>query len=475
MSADEVRDERVGASGPVRTGPRHAAPRKPLFTRFHVPPGKAIALAAMPTAILMGLGLTPTLALADGNDQGTPSANSLTAEEYQACVEAMAGADKDASASPTPSATDGADEGEDDAKEPDPSASAGDAGKDADKDKNEPSSPSSSPSSSSSDSGSDDKDGEDAKDGKAADPAPSPSASQGQEAAGASAAQPSPSESEKGGLLDGIGDALEDFFTGGKKADEESPGPTPTPSASQNAGDAASGPVKETTDKVTGTVKDTVDGVTDGVTDGASKAAEDTKGTVDEAAEKAKEAEEKAEEEAEDATASADPSPSESSTTDPEDCPAATDDVGGVDNTLAVPEDPWYLEASSLTLKGASYKGIVEVRTASGATKKVLKYVISKGTDIGDLHQIVKDDTTGKTHHVQAAKGSTSTITDGDTVMYTESISGNLLGLIPITFDPEHPPPLDIPLIYFTKVKVVQAGQFGGTLHIPGLHQYVTD
>ena len=52
--------------------------------------------------------------------------------------------------------------------------------------------------------------------------------------------------------------------------------------------------------------------------------------------------------------------------------------------------------------------------------------------------------------------------------MYTESISGNLLGLIPVTFDPEHPPPLNIPLIYFTKVKVIQAGQFGGTLHRPG-------
>jgi hypothetical protein len=104
----------------------------------------------------------------------------------------------------------------------------------------------------------------------------------------------------------------------------------------------------------------------------------------------------------------------------------------------------------------------------------VLKYVISGGTDIGDLHQTVKDTQSGATHHVQAAKGSTSTIRDGDTVMYTESISGNLLGLIPVTFDPENPPPLDIPLIYFTKVTVKQAGQFGGTLHVPGLQQYIT-
>ncbi|MRT44896.1 hypothetical protein FGX00_03455, partial [Xylella fastidiosa subsp. multiplex] len=59
--------------------------------------------------------------------------------------------------------------------------------------------------------------------------------------------------------------------------------------------------------------------------------------------------------------------------------------------------------------------------------------------------------------------------------MYTESISGNLFGLIPITFTPGFPPPLNIPLIYFTNVKVVQAAQFGGTLHVPGMHVYTTD
>ncbi|QIP72746.1 hypothetical protein EZV63_25285 [Streptomyces sp. VN1] len=464
-------------SSRVRTGPRHAAPKKPLFTRFHMPAGKAIAIAAMPTAVLMGMGFTPTLALADGNDAAPPTSNSLTADEYKDCVAALEDAEKDPSESPSPSATDEADQdgkGENDGKEPGDSASG------ADKDE-----------SSSSDSGSDDKDdkGDTGNEGGASDkggesgadggsgPTPSPSESESsQEASGQDAAEPSPSESEKGGLLEGIGDALEGIFTGGKKA-EESASPAPTPSASQGAGDDASDAVKETTDKVAGTAKDTVEGATDA----ASKAAEDTKETVDEAAEAAKEAADKAKEDAEKAKEDAEdeatpsPTPSASGSTDADDCPVATDDEGGVDNKVPLPDDPWYLDASSLTLKGASYKGIVEVKTANGTTKKVLKYVISNGTDIGDLHQTVKDKQAGKTYHVQAAEGSTSTIRDGDTVFYTESISGNLLGLIPITFDPENPPPLDIPLIYFTKVKVVQAGQFGGTLHIPGLHQYITD
>ncbi|MFF8677143.1 hypothetical protein ACF07F_04445 [Streptomyces sp. NPDC015237] len=470
MPADEVTRGTDVESSRARTGPRHAAPKKPLFTRFHMPAGKAIAIAAMPTAVLMGMGFTPTLALADGNDAAPPS-NSLTADEYKDCVAALEDAEKDTSASPTPSpsATDGKTdekgdkEDEGDAKEPDASDSGADKGE-----------------SSSSDSGSDDKDGQGDEAGKddKSQPAPSPSASQSEESAGDDAPAPAPSESEgKGGLLDGIGDAIEGIFTGGKKAEETpSPEATPseTPSASEEAGDDASDTVKDTTDKVTDTAKDTVEGATDA----ASKAAEDTGKSVDEAAEKAKEEAEKAKEAAEkakeEAAASPTPSASESAGVDADDCPVATDDEGGVDNKVPLPDDPWYLNASSLLLKGASYKGVVEVRTANGTTKKVLKYVISNGTDIGDLHQTVKDKQAGKTHHVQAAEGSTSTIRDGETVMYTESISGNLLGLIPITFDPENPPPLDIPLIYFTKVTVVQAGQFGGTLHVPGLHQYVT-
>ncbi len=408
-----------------------------------MPAGKAIAMAAMPTAVLMGIGFTPTLALADEQ----PASNSLKADEYKDCLAALE--EDGASASPTPSpsasSSDDAstDEDQGEAAEPSPSASA-DTG----------SGSGSGSGDSSSDSGSDDD----------AEPTPSASASpskEGNSSSGDTAtASPSPSASDDGNVLEDIGDAITGIFTGGKKASEDA---SPTPSASPSASDGTdsadkdtSDAVKETTEKVTDTVDDTVKDTTDA----ASEAAEDTSKAVEEAAEEA-------------ADATATPSPSASSTTDPEDCPVATDEVGGVDNKVLVADKPWYLEASSLTLKGADYQGIVEVKTASGKTKKVLKYVVSGGTDIGDLHQLVKEN--DKTYHVQAAKGSTSTITGGDTVMYTESISGNLLGLVPVTFDPEHPPPLNIPLIYFTKVKITQAAQFGGTLHVPGMQQYVTD
>ncbi|MCX4622464.1 prolipoprotein diacylglyceryl transferase [Streptomyces albogriseolus] len=438
MPADEVTHGADVEASRARTGPRHAAPKKPLFTRFHMPAGKAIAIAAMPTAVLMGMGFTPTLAQAD--DQ--PSSRNLTADEFKECLEAIEKAEEgDASASPTPSAT-ASESASEDAEEPsaDPTGSAPaqeapDADEDADKG-----------SDSSPDSGSDDE----------AEPTPTPSATAGGQAADTEPA-PSPSETDKN-LLEQIGDAIEDVFTPGEKA-EETPSPSPSASASSSA------PAEETDENAEEAPQKPAEKA-------AGDVLEQTGDAVQDATEQAEEA---VEEETQEPEATASPSPSESSGIDLEDCPVATDAEGGVDNNVPLPDDPWFLNASSLLLKGADYKGIVEVRTANGTKKKVLKYVISDGTDIGDLHQTVKDPQTGKTYHVQAAKGSTSTIRDGDTVMYTESISGNLLGLIPVTFDPENPPPLNIPLIYFTKVTVQQAGQFGGTLHVPGLHQYVTD
>ncbi|MFJ3776643.1 hypothetical protein ACIPX0_33610 [Streptomyces sp. NPDC090075] len=453
MPADEVTHGTGVDESRVRTGPRHAAPKKPLFTRFHMPAGKAIATVAMPTAVLMGMGFTSTLALADSNNTSSPTSKSLTADEYKDCVSALESSSPSASASASDDATDSAT----------PSATASDDKKD---------STSSSDTSSSSDSGSDDA------------ATPTPSASKSSSTSGSSdssgssgssdsgsTASPSPSASESsssgGGLLDSIGDAISGILSGGTTTSTsssstatESATPSPSATSDSSSSDSSSSKDSSTSDKAKDTVSEAAKTVTDTVkdtTDTATKAADDaTKAAADAA------------------TDTASPSASASASSSADDCPVATDDESGVDNKVPVADDPWYLSASSLLLKSADYQGVVEVKTASGEKKKVLKYVISGGTDIGDLHQTVKDSLSGKTYHVQAASGSTSTIRDGDTVMYTESISGNLFGLIPITFDPDNPPPLNIPLIYFTNVKVVQAGQFGGTLHVPGMHVYTT-
>ncbi len=457
VSADEMRARGVPAAlAPQgRRGPRHAAPRKPLSARFHMPAGKAIALAAMPTAVLMGMGFTPTLAQADEQ----PKSRSLTADEYKDCLAALEDtedtedAEDGTTASAGPSAPAGdpaAPDEETPAAEPDPPASrgggpAGDPGTDADEGTDGGAGRSSS---SSSDAGSGERGGA----------APAGSGAFDERAGG-----PGPTPSETGrDALEELGDALKDFFTpkdrktGGATA---SPTPSATASAASGAAGEETGPPEETAGKPAETA-----GKPAGTGDGAAGEAEEEEPAA--AADDGATATPRA-------TASPNPSPSASATTDADDCPVATDAEGGVDNRIPLPEDPWFLNASSLLLTGADYQGVVEVRTASGRTKKVLKYVVSQGTDIGDLHQTVEDKQSGTTHHVRAARGSTSTIRDGETVMYTESISGKLLGLIQVTFDPENPPPLNIPLVYFTDVTVQQAGQFGGTLHIPGLRQYV--
>ncbi|MFF8724878.1 hypothetical protein ACF073_00125 [Streptomyces sp. NPDC015171] len=469
MPADEVtRGTDVDVSR-ARTGPRHAAPRKPLFTRFHMPAGKAIASVAMPTAVLMGMGFTSTLALADNNGSPSPStsAKSLTADEYKDCVKALDDAGDPSSSpspsesqstpadTPTPSSTGTAD-AEDGHGTEDTAGSGGTSSPDSgsgDESAPEPTA-TSGPGSAGSDSGS-----------------PEPGS-------GGATDTPAPSATEKSGgdILGQIGDTIGDILTGGRNKDSGTGSATPAPSASPSssatdtpAGGGTAGKAgKDSGTGASDTVEDTVKKATDKAGDKVTDKARDAAGT---AAGKAGDAAGKAG----DATDPATPSPSASDSASAEDCPAATDDEGGVDNKVPVADDPWYLNASSLLLKGADYQGIVEVKTADGTKKKVLKYVISSGTDIGDLHQTVNDKQAKKTYHVQAAKGSTSTITGGDTVMYTESISGNLFGLIPVTFSPDSPPPLNIPLIYFTDVKVVQAAQFGGNLHVPGMHVYTTD
>jgi hypothetical protein len=406
-----------------------------------MPAGKAMALAAMPTAVFMGVGLNTAFARADDHPSASPT---LSAEEYQKCVEALGGSQdsKDTSASPSPSASASGTGGKKsaDTAKPTPSASADkSSGTGSDKSSEQTSSPGS---------GSGDK------------ATPTPSGTTSGKSSGSGSATPSPSASAGGGdLLGAIGDTVTGILTGGSgssgSGSSAGASATPSPSASQSAAQDtkdASGTVGDTTKKVTDTVKNTVKDTTDTATKAASEA---TKAAGD----------------AVKAAESATPSPSAGSGTSAENCPTATDGEGGVEKIVALPDRPWHLQASSLLLKGADYQGVVKVRTADGTVKKVLKYVISDGTDIGDLHQLV-DGENGITYHVQAGKGTTSTIRNGKTVMYTESISGNLFGLIPITFSPDNPPPLNIPLIYFTNVKVTQAAQFGGTLHVPGMHLY---
>jgi hypothetical protein len=429
--------QQTGIAGPrdgAPAGPRHAAPRRSLLTKLHVPAGKAVALAAMPTAVLMGMGFTPHLAQADDMPKSSPFKPGPCVTQPDTAKDSAAGKDT-AKSTPTPTTS--------------PSAT-GSTGKD----KGTGATPTPSPSTSAP---------------SVTDPITKilPKSQSAPKSTPSASPSPTPSPSASGNPLDplGVGNLLGGLLgglTGGGSTPAPSPttqtptpsptttAPEPDPTTSQapapgktsgasgksSAGSAAKDAGKSATDAVKGVVK--------GLTDAAGKAVPDP-------------------------TATGASTPTDGSQSYP--CPTydakALADANTETGIPLLPDHPWTLKSSKLTLHGLNYDGIVQVRTWSGQVKDVLKFTAT-GVDIGDLWQIVDQPQGGHTW-VKARAGSTSTIRNGTVTMYTESLSGNLLGLIPITFTPKAPPPLTLPELFFTNVTVVQAAQFGGDLHVPGM------
>ncbi|WDG28600.1 hypothetical protein N7925_09725 [Streptomyces sp. CA-278952] len=420
-----------------RRGPRHAAPRKSLLTKLHLPSGKkALALAAMPTAVFVGMGLTPRLALADDRaDIPFAPGPCVTRSDEPSESESP-----EATPSPSATAKDGAGEdakpGDDATAMPTPTPSAG---------------------------GSADGTKPDADAAKSA-------RSAGETPAEAPSATPTPTQSKN--PLDplGVGDALKDLFDG---PDDEagtekpaSPSPSRTteaPKPSDEPSDATKDPAKEPAKDLAGSAADKAKEASDKTADAIREAAGKAGKGVEELDEDVKGLDPKKDEEIPDGAKPRFPCPEP----DPDALAAAELEPG----IPLLPSDPWVLESTLLTLNGLDYHGIVEVRKADGSIKKVLKFTAAS-IDIKDLHQLTVGPA-GTTGHVRSRPGSTSTIRDGEVTMYTEELKGNLFGLIPITFSPRTPPPLNVPFAFFTKVKVVQAGQFGGTLTVPGLKNYL--
>ncbi|MFD3467057.1 hypothetical protein ACFWWM_11915 [Streptomyces sp. NPDC058682] len=447
MRGDETqRGVAPGAESRVVKGPRHAAPRKSLLNKIQIPVGKTMALAAMPTAVFVGMGMAPKLAVADDKEIPFAPGPCVTRSDEPAETES-----KSPSPTPTPSTT--------------PSAST---------------SPSATPSPSASAS---------ASVKEKAKPSTSPSAAKPpvtNEKAPAPATTPAPDPTKATNPLDplGVGDALKDLVDelGRPLKDataKATPTPAPTPSGAATtapAPDPSADAIREAAKKAGVDVKELSEEVKKTEKDPKNETGEDK--AKDDAADKAKDDKSKAEDEEKSEDEDKDKAKDEE-TKDPDGkqpfpCPTydakALADAELEQGVPLLPDEPWYLDSSLLTLYGLDYHGIVEVKTAGGKTKKVLKFT-ADSLDIKDLYQTVGK--SGNVAHLKSRPGSTSKIRGGTVTMYTESLKGNLFGLIPIEFTPNSPPPLNVPFAFFTDVKVVQAGQFGGTLTVPGLKNYI--
>lgn len=429
MRGDETQSSQsTAADGATLAGrgPRHAAPRKSLLNKIQGPAGKAMALAAMPTAVLMGMGMAPKLALADEKDIPFAPGPCVTRSDEPVAEE-----------STKPAAT----------ESPKPTASASASPKPEETKEQEAPQPTASPSATA---------------GAEQGAAPQQNADQQQ------AAAPAPTATKSVNPLDplGLGDKIKDLFDGPDEEPTTTPEPTATASEKPATTAPETAPKDETANKADtaekpGTRAETpVDKTKAAIEEAAAKVG----AKVEELPEDAKGLDAKKDEDIPEGAKPRFPCPEP----DPEALAAAELEQG----IPLLPDEPWILNSTRLTLKGLKYHGIVEVKTGSGKIKKVLKFTAKDGVDIKDLHQrTVHSD--GYTGHVRSDKGSTSTMSNGTVTMYTEKLKGNLFGIIPVTFSPETPPPLDVPFAIFTDVEVTQAGQFGGTLTVPGLRNTI--
>lgn len=130
--------------------------------------------------------------------------------------------------------------------------------------------------------------------------------------------------------------------------------------------------------------------------------------------------------------------------------------------------DPLVLKSSLLAMAGLNYEGVVKVKTHTGTEENALKFTVSKGIDIWNMSMTVKEEG-GKDIVISSDEGSKSWMdADIPTTMYVKYLKGNIFGIIPITFTPESPPPINIPIVFFTNVETSMYAQLGGRLHIPG-------
>lgn len=438
MRGDETQPAAVDdGAARGRRGPRHAAPRKSLLTRLQAPAGKALALAAMPTAVLVGMSLTPRPALADEKDIPFAPGPCVTQSDEPAEPEGPKEPEPSRTPSASPSAT--------------PSPSGGTEGP----------TPTADPPAG----------GTAGTDGPVADPAKGPREGTSPAATPTPSATPTPAPGATRNPLDplGVTEAVKDLIGGLTGRPEPTgsappaPEPTPTAPAAEKPGE---GPAEEGDGKPAGkpgSPEEPADEARERTKEAIKDAADQVGAEVEELSEDAEGLDPKKDEDVPDDAKPRFPCP----TPDPQALADAEPEPG----IPHVADDPWRLESTKLTLRGLKYHGIVEVRTGSGTLKKALKFTASE-VDIKDLHQLTVH-SEGRTGHVTSRPGSTSTIRGGTVTMYTEELKGNLFGLIPITFSPGTPPPLDVPFAFFTDVEVTQAAQFGGTLTIPGLHNYI--
>ncbi|MEU7901452.1 DUF6114 domain-containing protein [Actinoplanes sp. NPDC049118] len=105
------------------------------------------------------------------------------------------------------------------------------------------------------------------------------------------------------------------------------------------------------------------------------------------------------------------------------------------------------LETASLTMYDSTYDGVTQLSTAEG-TVAALKFSMTKA--VNKPFRLTVPEAGGRTTQIDSKELST----EGNVRFYTPSFKGKLFGVIPVTFTPESPPPLTLPVLWFTDVEI---------------------
>jgi hypothetical protein len=121
--------------------------------------------------------------------------------------------------------------------------------------------------------------------------------------------------------------------------------------------------------------------------------------------------------------------------------------VAGPDDLPLVSAKGSKLETDSLTMYDSTYDGVVQLDTTKGKVA-ALKFSMRKA--VNEPFKLTVPENGDHTTLIESKK----LITDGNVRFYTPEFKGKLFGVIPVTFTPESPPPLTLPVLWFTDVEI---------------------
>ena len=105
------------------------------------------------------------------------------------------------------------------------------------------------------------------------------------------------------------------------------------------------------------------------------------------------------------------------------------------------------MEGDSLVMYDSTYDGVVEVPTAEGPVR-VLKFSMRKS--VTKPFSLTIPEAGGHTTLIR----SNALTVEGNVRFYTPKFTGKLFGLIPVTFTPDQPPPLTLPVLQFSDIRI---------------------